>query len=246
MNNIGFGIFCFGDEKYFKGTHEKIKQILNHGYHCYIFTDNLNNFQTKYTPTYVHTFEYDRSFKSYSDKIYLVKQILKIHDFAILLDADLHITDYTILKDLKTYSFNKGITYIDTLLNHNAKREFIKDLISINNPEWKPYIEYVNQLNPEYMKLQTIWEYFIVFNKDGFNDKEFYHFYERLQLAKEYSDLSMKKEINGAGEGISIKIAGKISNTLVEYDNILYDILKNRIKPITIFTPNNELPDWMK
>ena len=246
MNDIGFGIFCFGDEKYFKGTHEKIKQILNNGYHCYVYTDNPDYFCPKYTPTYVHIFEYDRSFKSYSDKIYLTKQILKTHDFAILLDADLDISDYTIFKDFKSYSFSEGITYIDTLLNHRAKREFIKDLIDITNPEWRPYIEYVNRLNPEYLKLQTIWEYFIVFNKKGLNEKEFYYFYERLQLAKEYSDLPMKKEINGAGEGMSIKIAGEMSNTLVKHDNTLYNLLKDRIRPITTHTPNNELPDWMK
>jgi len=68
MNNIGFGIFCFGDVKYLNGADEKVKQILNNGYHCYILTDNLEFFNKRYTPSYLHVFEYDRSFKSYSDK----------------------------------------------------------------------------------------------------------------------------------------------------------------------------------
>lgn len=247
MNDIGFGIFCFGDVKYFKGTEEKIKQILNNGFHCYILTDNPDFFYKRYTPTYVHVFEYERTFKSYSDKVHLIKKILNKHEFAILLDADLFIKDYSILKDLKIYHFNDGISYIDTLLNHRAKREFIKDLIDINNPEWKSYVEYINRLNPEFIsKTQTIWEYFIVINKENFNEKEFFYYYERLQLAKEFCDLPMKKEINGAGEGISIKIAGEMSNTPVYYDTNLYNLLKDRIKPITVHTPQNEIPDWMK
>lgn len=247
MNDIGFGIFCFGDVKYFKGAEEKVKQILNNGFRCYILTDDPEYFNKRYTPTYVHVFEYERIFKSYSDKLFLIKKILKNHEFAILLDADLNILDYSILKDLKIYHFGEGITYIDTLLNHRAKREFVKDLIHITNPEWRPYVEYINRLDPELInKLQTIWEYFIVFNKNGFNDKEFFYHYERLQLAKEFSDLPMKKKINGAGEGISIKIAGEMSNTKVLYDLNLYNLLQNRIKPITVHTPKNELPDWMK
>ena len=31
MNNIGFGIFCFGEDYYYRGTKEKIKQLLNVG-----------------------------------------------------------------------------------------------------------------------------------------------------------------------------------------------------------------------
>ena len=247
MNNIGFGIFCFGDVKYLNGADEKVKQILNNGYHCYILTDNLEFFNKRYTPSYLHVFEYDRSFKSYSDKIVLIKKILKTHDIAILLDADLLIKDYSILKDLKMYQFNNGITYIDTLLNHRAKREYIRDLIDMTNPEWRSYVEYINRLNPELIKTtQTVWEYFIVFNKNEFNDKDFYYYYERLQLAKEFCDLPMKKLINGAGEGISIKIAGEMSNTPVYYDTNLYNLLKDRIKPITVHTPQNEIPDWMK
>ena len=47
MNNIGFGIFCFGEEYYYKGTVEKINNILNGGYHCYILTENTDFFTTK-------------------------------------------------------------------------------------------------------------------------------------------------------------------------------------------------------
>ena len=49
MNKIGFGIFCFGDEFYFNGTLDKIKDILDNGYHCHILTDNVEFFNTKYS-----------------------------------------------------------------------------------------------------------------------------------------------------------------------------------------------------
>ena len=37
MNNIGFGIFCFGERYYYKGALEKIKEILKK----YNFTETL-------------------------------------------------------------------------------------------------------------------------------------------------------------------------------------------------------------
>lgn len=247
MNNIGFGVFCFGDDFYYRGTVEKINNILNAGYHCYILTEDTEYFTKKYTPSYVHVLEYDRTFKSYSDKILLPKQVLKNHDICILIDADTDIKDYSFLDDLRHFNFKEGISFIDTLLNHNAKREFVKDLINKDSDEWKPYVEYVTKLYPNYGDFATMWEYFLVFNKKGFILNEFYHHYERLQLAKEYSDLSYKKEVNGAGEGISIQVSGKLSNTNVERDLELYNLLKNKMVSINkrFINPINQ-PDWMK
>ena len=247
MNNIGFGIFCFGEEYYYKGTVEKINNILNGGYHCYILTENTDFFTKKYTPSFVHVFEYDRSIKSYSDKMGLPKHVLKNHDICILIDADTHIKDYSFLDDLRHYNFKEGISFIDTLLNHRAKREFVKDLINKDSDEWKHYVDYVTKLYPKYGDFVTMWEYFLVINKNGFNLKEFYHNYERLQLVKEYSDISLKKEVVGAGEGISIQVSGKLSNTNVGMDLELYNLLKNKMVSINkrFINPINQ-PDWMK
>ena len=49
MNNIGFGIFCFGQEYYYKGTIDKINSILDKGYHCYILTEDTEFFTKKYS-----------------------------------------------------------------------------------------------------------------------------------------------------------------------------------------------------
>mgnify|MGYP000129374598 FL=1 len=76
MNNIGFGIFCFGEEYYFNGTFDKIRNILNEGYHCYILTDTPEKFTTKYSSSLLHIIQYDRTFKSYADKMILPKYIL--------------------------------------------------------------------------------------------------------------------------------------------------------------------------
>ena len=127
MNNIGFGIFCFGEDYYYQGTFDKIRNILNGGYHCYILTDTPEKFTTKYSSSFLHIIQYDRTFKSYADKMILPKHILKKHDISILLDADTHVTDFSFLKDLKTYEFKYGISYIDTLLNHKSKKEFVKN-----------------------------------------------------------------------------------------------------------------------
>ena len=92
MNNIGFGIFCFGQDYYFKGTKEKIKELLNVGLPVYILTDKPEEF-VKYPQ--VTIIQYDRHLKSYSDKMILPKYILKNHNICILLDADTHVTDYS-------------------------------------------------------------------------------------------------------------------------------------------------------
>ena len=202
MNNIGFGIFCFGEDYYYRGTKEKIKQLLNAELPVYVLTDKPEEF-TEYPQ--VHVIQYNRHLKSYSDKMILPKYILKNHDICILLDADTHVTDYLFLELLKTYSFNKGVSYIDTLLNHSAKKGIVKDLVNQTNPEWKTYVEYASKLYPPFFNFETMWEYFLVINKDGFDVNSFYYYYEKLQVVKEFSDLPLKKEISGAGEGISIE-----------------------------------------
>lgn len=247
MNNIGFGIFCFGEEYYYKGTVEKINRILEAGFHCYILTENPEYFGKKYTPSFVHTIEYNRSFKSYADKMILPKYILKNHDIAVMIDADTHITDYSCIKDLKNYRFKEGITYMDTLENHKSGRAWVKDLIVTESPEWNAYHTYANKIYPNYFEFGTLWEYFLVINKDGFNQNNFYNHYEKLQLVKEFCDLSMNKEINGAGEGISIQIASKLSETNVERDFDLYNLLKDKMISVSRRHTRREFwPDWMK
>lgn len=247
MNNIGFGIFCFGEEFYYKGAYDKIKRILNDGYHCYVLTENPDYFTQRFSSMYLHLISYDRSFKSYADKMILPKYILKQHQIAILIDADSEIIDPILFNDLKKYPFKYGITYIDTLINHRAKKEFVKDLIGSDNPEWSPYINYVNKHYQNYGELETMWEYFLVINKTGFNADRFYKHYERLQVAKEFSDLGLNKPINGAGEGISIQIAAKLSDSDIQKDIVLFEILKGKIKSLSKkHTPLNEQPNWMR
>jgi hypothetical protein len=241
MNNIGFGIFCFGEDYYYRGTKEKIKHLLNTGLSVYVLTDKPEEF------TEVTVIQYDRHLKSYSDKMILPKYILKNHDICILLDADTHVTDYSFLESLKTYKFKKGVTYIDTLLNHKAKKEFVKDLVIETNVEWKSYVEYATKLYPQFIEHETIWEYFLLINKDGFDIDSFYYYYEKLQLVKEYSDLSMKKEISGAGEGISIQISCKSSNIEIQRDVELYELLEGKMISISRrYSPRNLWPNWMK
>jgi hypothetical protein len=72
-----------------------------------------------------------------------------------------------------------------------------------------------------------------VFNKFGFNDKVFYIEYEKLQIAKEYSDIQKKDVTIGAGEGMSIMVSAKISDTPIQRDEELYELLKNRLIPIS-------------
>lgn len=247
MNNIGFGIFCFGEEYYYKGSVEKIKKIVNEGYDCYVLTENPEYFHQYFSPIYVHTIEYSREFKSYADKMLLPKEILKEHQIAILIDADTHITDYSFLRELKKYSFKKGISYVDTLLNHKCKKEFVNQLISPNQLEWKTYCEYVSSIYPNYGDLETMWEYFLVFNKEGFNSKKFYSHFERLQIVKEFSDITLNKEVNCAGEGISIQISSKLSNSEIQRDLELYDLVKNKMESVSRrYTPPHLWPDWMK
>jgi hypothetical protein len=243
MNNIGFGIFCFGEDYYYRGTKEKIKELLNVGLPVYVLTENPEEF-IEYPQ--VNVIQHNRHLKSYSDKMILPKYILKNHDICILLDADTHVTDYSFLELLKTYNFKRGVSYIDTLLNHKAKKEFVKDLVNETNLEWKTYVEYATNLCPSFFNFETIWEYFLVINKDGFDVNSFYHYYEKLQMVKEYSDLSLKKEISGAGEGISIQISCKSANIEIQRDIELYESLEGKMISISRrHTPRNLWPKWM-
>jgi hypothetical protein len=244
MNNIGFGIFCFGEDYYYRGTKEKIKQLLDVELSVYVLTDKPEEF-TEYPQ--VHVIQYNRHLKSYSDKMILPKYILKNHDICILLDADTHVTDYSFLESLKTYNFKGGVSYIDTLLNHSAKKEFVKDLINETNPEWKTYVEYAAKLYPPFFNFETMREYFLVINKDGFDMDSFYYYYEKLQVVKEFSDLPLKKEISGAGEGISIQISCKSANIEIQRDVELYKLLEGKMISISRrYTPRHLWPNWMK
>lgn len=247
MNNIGFGIFCFGQEYYYDGAFDKIENILNNGYHCYVLTDTPKKFTTKFSSHFLHVIQYDRNFKSYSDKMILPKYVLKKNDVCILLDADTHVSDFKFLKELKTYKFKEGISYIDTLLNHKSKREFVKDLVQSNQIEWNSYYTYANKIDPNFTEYETIWEYFLVINKNGFNQNEFYKHYEKLQISKEYCDIQMNKEVNGAGEGVSIQISAKLSKTTIQKDLMLYEMLKDVISSVSRrYTPKELWLDWMK
>jgi len=247
MNNIGFGIFCFGEDFYYKGAIEKIEKITSSGYNCYVLTEDPDYFNKTHNSPLLHTILYNRTFKSYSDKMLLPKYILKNNDICILLDADTYITDYSFLTQLKTYNFKKGVSYIDTLLNHKAKKEFVKELVNETNPEWKTYVEYASKICPQFIEHETIWEYFLVINKDGFDVNTFYYYYEKLQLVKEYSDLPLKKEINGAGEGISIQISCNLANLELQRDIELYNLLQDKMLSVSKrHTPPHLWPNWMK
>ena len=246
MNNIGIGIFCFGEDYYYKGTDDKINHFLAEGFHCHILTNTPDYFQNKYDPAMVHTIQYNRSFKSYHDKMILPKYILKEHDYCLLIDADTHITDYSFIEKLKTYEFMYGISYIDTLLNHSAKREFVKDLIT-DSPEWISYKLYAEKIFPSFIEYETIWEYFLIINKIGFKETDFYNHYEKLQIAKEFCDMPMNKKINGAGEGISLNIAARLSGTDIQKDIVLFEIIKDKMISVSRrHTPPNLWPNWMK
>lgn len=48
MSTVGFGITCFGDELYFKGTQHKLDNLLLKGHCCYVLTDNSDFFMQRY------------------------------------------------------------------------------------------------------------------------------------------------------------------------------------------------------
>jgi hypothetical protein len=226
---IGIGILCFGDITYFENTNGKINRILDKGFIPYILTDGVDYFEKKYSSNFVNVIPYTRTFKSYHDKLILVKHMTKYHDISIIIDADLDISDWSFLDDLKTYEFKYGISYLENLKGHQNGKEKVKDLVS-DHGEWGSYKIYVNKVYPSYGELETIWEYLLIFNKIGFNSKFFEH-YEKLQLCKDFSDLNFNKTVNGAGEGVSISIASKLSNTDIQKDTTLYDLISNKLRP---------------
>ena len=229
--NKAFGILCFGDKSYFKSTITKIDKILNRGFKVYILTDDVEYFDSQYSETFVKVNQYTRTFKSYHDKLILVKHMTKYHDISIIIDADLEISDWSFLDDLKTYNFKYGISYLENLKGHQNGKERVKDLVS-DHGEWGSYKMYVNKVYPSYGELETIWEYLLIFNKIGLNSK-FFEYYEKLQLCKDFSDLNFNKTVNGAGEGVSISIAAKLSNSDIQKDDELYNLISNKL------TPNN-------
>lgn len=240
MNNIGIGIFCFGDDFYFKGAFEKIAELKDIGIPVYVLTDKPEEF-----PEYVFIIQHQRTFKSYHDKMILSKYILSNHDICILIDADLHIKDYKIFEELKTYDFKKGMSYVDTLENHPSKKKYVREF-GLNQVEWSAYTLFGKSLYPKFEDLELIWEYFLVINKDGFND-DFYCYYEKLQIAKEFSDLTMNKEVSAPGEGISLSVSAKLSDTNLERDVILFEKIKDNFISISRkFTHPDFWPEWMK
>jgi hypothetical protein len=157
-----------------------------------------------------------------------------------------NISNYSLIDDLQNYQFKKGISYIDTLKSHRANREFVKDLIG-DDSEWNSYKVYAEKIYPSYKEFETIWENFLIINKIGFKQKQFYDYYEKLQISKEFSDLYINKKVSGAGEGISLAISAKLSDSDIQRDNDLYEIIKDKILDVSRnFTRPEFWPDFMK
>lgn len=246
MENIGFGIMCFGEEKYFRGTIEKLHRLTELGFPCYLLTDDPGRFFTRFWGRGVDIIPYNRSYKSYYDKVDLVKNIHdRHHDIAILLDADLHIEHYGIFEKLRQYDFKEGVSYIDTLWNHTAKFKTIGD-IPMEADEWSEYKKYITEVYPNIFNIETMWEYFIVFNKNGFKSKEFFNDYEKLQVVKEFCDVKLNKDVSGAGEGISISLSCLKNDIPISLDKRLETLTKNVLKPITRHTPTKNIPNYLR
>lgn len=223
--SIGFGIMCFGDESYFTLADEKIGFLSAQNFDIYVLTDNVDYFEN--SP--VTVIEYDRKLKSYHDKMILVKKMMKIYDVTIILDADQEINDWTFLSDLSTYEFKYGISYLENLQQRRGGPESLEYLLK-ENGEWDAYKRYLQNVYPNYGNLETIWEYMLIFNKNGFNSNFFKH-YEKLQLLKEFSDINLNKNIIGPGEGASIQIASKLSITDIQKDTELYNLIIDKLRP---------------
>ena len=233
MNNIGIGIMCFGNEVYYNGTFSKIKNIIDNGIHCYVLTEDINFFKGKFNDEFLTLLPYNKFVKSYHDKVLIIKEIIKNHEIAILVDADTMLDGYTFLNNMKEFEFEKGISYLSSLELHDCKYGHIKDIqMNPENVQWYDYRKYVETLLPEFNELETIWEYYIVFNKDGFNSDEFFTHYEKLQTVKEYCDIKLNKnKIVGAAEGVSVHVAAKLSNSQIQKDQRLYELLKHMVIP---------------
>ena len=137
MNNIGIGMMCFGDDYYFQRIESKLNEFKERKIECYILTDKPNNFFGLTGHSNIIIIPYNRLIKSYHDKIILVKEILRYHNVAILIDADTLILDYSFIDDLINYPYKKGISYVESLLSHKIKpstfllKIFNKNLIDI-------------------------------------------------------------------------------------------------------------------
>ena len=245
MESIGFGIMCFGKDRYFRGTIEKLNHLTGLGLPCYLLTDDPSRFFTLFWGKGVDIIPYKRSYKSYYDKISLVKNIHEKHDVAILLDADLHVKDYSFFEKLKGYDFKEGVSYVDTLWNHTARFKTVGNIPMVEK-EWLEYKNYVTDLYPDIFNVETIWEYFIVFNKVGFDSDKFFNDYEKLQVVKEFCDVKLNKDVSGAGEGVSISISCLKNNIPISLDKRLESLTKRVLKPITRHTPTNEIPDYLR
>jgi hypothetical protein len=222
---IGFGIFCFGDEYYYNGAYEKALKILESDYECYILTENIDYFSGI---DKLNVIPYYRSYKSYHDKLKLPKYILKDCDICILIDADLEIKDYSFLDDLRHFKFKEGISYIDVLLNHQERKNSVREL-NLYCTEWDEYRKYCEKVCPDFQDLALIWEYFLVINRDGFNSN-FYLHYEKLQIKKESCHLfDLQKDVIAPGEGVSISIASILSKTRLQRDIDLYNLIKDNV-----------------
>lgn len=244
MSRIGFGIFCFGKEQYFNGTKNKLNYLLEKGHCCYVLTDNSDFFFNTYSHENLVVIPYNRNYHSYHDKIGLVKHIHQKHDVAILLDADLHIKDYSVIDRLVSFDFADGVSYIDTLSNHPCRINMVGE-IPMDGIEWNEYGKYIRMIYPNAGDIETIWEYFIVFNKNGFDSSNFFDDYEKLQVVKEFCDVRLRKRVVGAGEGISISLSCLKNNIPINRDLRLTTLLVNVLKPITEHTPKEELPDYL-
>jgi hypothetical protein len=228
MNKIVIGIMCFGEDHYFNHVKPKLNQFRDRKITCLILTDKPNEF-VGYSNVY--TILYTRKLKSYHDKMLLVKKILDWNDLCVLIDADILIKDYSIIDTLLNYQFKKGITYIETLKSHRCNFEYIKNIqMNPENIDWYNYRKYVEKIYLNYNDLETIYEYFIIFNKDGFND-DFYLTYEKLQVLKESCELMSKERVvHGGAEGVSIHISAKVNNIQIQRDEELFELIKDKIE----------------
>lgn len=226
MNDIGIGIMCFGDKKYFYHTQQLIILLEDIGIPTYILTDQPHQFPES---EFIKTINYNRNIKSYHDKIQLVSPILENHEICILIDADIDLQHGEVIDDLLNYPFEDGITYIDTLMSHPYKKGKIGEIEHTTmHTRWHMYYNYVEKLQPSFGELETIYEYLTVFKRTIPN--EFYKQYEELQIVKEYCDIISNKTLLGAGEGISLQIAANITNTPIRRDVKLYNLIIDKIK----------------
>jgi len=228
MNKIVIGIMCFGEDYYFTHVKSKLNQLKDRKITLFILTDRLNEFNG-YSNVFV--IPYLRQLKSFHDKMLLVKKILDWNDICVLIDADVFISNYSLIDVLQNYQFKKGISYIDTLKSHKCKYEFISNIqMNPENIDWYNYRKYIEKIYPQYSDLETIYEYFIVFNKDGLNH-DFFKIYERLQVLKEACELlSKEREVHGAGEGVSIQISAKVTDSQIQRDENLFELIKDKIE----------------